>query len=332
MGIASNPMMKPLPRPLLIGGTGRSGTTILNRLLAQHPTIADVPEWRFVTDPDGILDFLTSLETWNPYKAHRQWQRLESLLRACERSDWLTRGFAALERAFPGMSRCLRPAYAGIGASRFCPSFGRLADELLEKLSVFGFQGWWIGTAWGERKQMVYVEPDRALALTACRQFLIDVMEEVLRLQKATVFLEKNTWNILVFSRYLELFPEARLIHIYRDPRDVVASFCQQTWMPSRPEDAARICRDLLQRWRLERECVPGCLILEISLEAIVAEPEACLRRICDFAEVPFVDTMLSIPLRKANQGRWQRDFDPATARSVAAILENELQHWGYLS
>ena len=43
-------------QPIFVGGTGRSGTTILSKLLNQVDSVYTIPqEIRFITDPDGIL-------------------------------------------------------------------------------------------------------------------------------------------------------------------------------------------------------------------------------------------------------------------------------------
>jgi len=48
-------MPRRLPSPILIGGTGRSGTTALAHLLGHHPVVGEVPfEARFHTDADGL--------------------------------------------------------------------------------------------------------------------------------------------------------------------------------------------------------------------------------------------------------------------------------------
>ena len=53
----------------LIGGTGRSGTTILTKLLGDLDQLTNVPEWRFLTDPNGVIDFYnyTALNYCSPF-------------------------------------------------------------------------------------------------------------------------------------------------------------------------------------------------------------------------------------------------------------------------
>ncbi|GAG26602.1 unnamed protein product, partial [marine sediment metagenome] len=46
----------------LIGGTGRSGTSILKQVLASHPKVIALPtELRIIVDPGGALDLKRAL-------------------------------------------------------------------------------------------------------------------------------------------------------------------------------------------------------------------------------------------------------------------------------
>jgi hypothetical protein len=52
------------PPPIFVGGTGRSGTTILGRLLGRHREYTVIPvEARFHCSPDGLPSVLTGKET-----------------------------------------------------------------------------------------------------------------------------------------------------------------------------------------------------------------------------------------------------------------------------
>ena len=51
-------------KQIFIGGTGRSGTTFLSRLLGSHKDIAKMPvETRFLIDKNGMIDLVPSLTT-----------------------------------------------------------------------------------------------------------------------------------------------------------------------------------------------------------------------------------------------------------------------------
>ena len=78
--------------------------------------------------------------------------------------------------------------------------------------------------------------------------FLSTVILKTLEHHRTEYYLEKNTWNILWYDKILELLPDARLVHIYRDPRDIVASYTRQSWMPTEATKAAQIYIDLMQR------------------------------------------------------------------------------------
>lgn len=56
------------PNPVLIGGTGRSGSTILGRLLGQHPDLflTNPEEVRFIANEGGMATTLATARTWWP--------------------------------------------------------------------------------------------------------------------------------------------------------------------------------------------------------------------------------------------------------------------------
>jgi len=105
---------------------------------------------------------------------------------------------------------------------------------------------------------------------------------------------EKTPRHEQFISRIIELFPDAKFIHIHRDPRDVILSMSQRPWAKNTSTFAkAHRCLNAYQRTQnLQRR--DGCRrIIDVSYERLVTEPENELRRVCDFLDEQFDAAML---------------------------------------
>lgn len=139
-----------------------------------------------------------------------------------------------------------------------------------------------------------------------------------------------------------ELFPEARFIHIIRDVRDYCLSV-KKAWGKSMLRAAQRWCDDIL-KIRAASAKFPEDY-LEVRYEELLAEPEAVLKRICDFLEVEYDPrmTQLSRPtenlgdakgwsgIKKDNAGKYRHLMDIGLRKEIEAIAAPLLRQLGYL-
>ncbi len=97
------------------------------------------------------------------------------------------------------------------------------------------------------------------------------------------------------FEHLPSLWPDARYIHLLRDPRDVGASIVVEGWAGNH-FTGARKWRETEEAWgRLQAKISPESWI-ETSFEDLASEPGQTLSRLCDFIGVPFSQEMLNYP------------------------------------
>jgi hypothetical protein len=160
-------------------------------------------------------------------------------------------------------------------------------------------------------------------------------------------WVEKTPYNEFFTDEIFEWWPEARCIHIVRDPRDNYA-----TYLRKHPTLAAE---ELAMSWNTslkiglhsqERYCSQHYLILRY--EDLTRDPEAQLSVIVDFLGIRD-DEILRVPTRggvawQGNSmfgdkftsisskplGRWKHDLSPQDARVIEIMSGAQMKKMGY--
>lgn len=316
-----------------IGGSGRSGTTILREVLSKHPDAAGMHEFRITVDPDGLVDFYTSLaRNWSPYLFDVKFKRLEKLLRSASKTPFAEKvyRFGLKKTGFNKLPFRMERRNSGVFISDFCPDYDDLVQGLLGALKDFSYRGFSMGNEFGTSGIHFAPAPDLEKWNVLFGDFYRAMATSVMVQQKANAFVDDNTWNILHFNTLQKWLPEAKLVHIYRHPLDVISSYTTQAWAPNDPVEGAQFYLSLLNRWLEVREQLSPDNYLEISLEALSAQPEPTLRKVTDLFGLNWNEQLLSVDLSRSNSGRWKRDLPKDQIPQMIDILQPILNEYGY--
>jgi len=318
-----------------IGGTGRCGTSILRTILSRHSSVATLPiEHRLMVDPDGIFDFYRSYTTgWSPYYADEKLTRLTNFLEDLSSTSSVHKIFRYFFKAFRLAGISITPKkYLDVELSRFIPNYSDHVRTLLNELVEFQYAGERLGTESYSVNNKIRYAPNysKEQLKIIFQNFIHCIIQDILTYNHKDYFIEDNTWNILFSTDLLDLIPNAKIISVIRDPRDVVDSFSKQKWMPSNKAQSAKIYNDLIVEWIKIKSNLEKKYWIEVRLEDIVLEPESQIRKICDFIELPWEDNLLKIDLSKSNSGQWKKDFSEEEKRSVIPLLAEHIKSFGY--
>lgn len=283
------------PQIIFVGGTGRCGKSVVAECLAQHPDAFKLPfELRFLTDPDGIIDFYTSSQaSWSPFLMDKRIKRLGQLLKRL--------AYSAGDK------------YANWRLRRHLPRWNEHMEGLMHSLYDFSYAGTWFGV---ENARMYHAGPtnkeDLACVLGA---FVETVIKDLLETNDKSIFISDDTWSVLFAKELSELLPQAKFIHVYRDPRDVVNSMSKQRWCPSDLAQAARYYISLM-------ESIDETLI-SLCFEGLVDFPRMNLEDKCYQAGIEYDSAMLKpLDSAKTNIGRWRDEPEQEWVELVMPLVK----------
>jgi hypothetical protein len=149
----------------------------------------------------------------------------------------------------------------------------------------------------------------------------------------------KPRFGCQVHRHYREAFeqwPEARVIHIVRDGRDVCASWLKLGWLGNAYRGALR-WRDSLDEWEQLENDIPAAQRIELRFEDLIREPAQQLERLCAFLGVRYDDAMLRYhedttyePIDPRQASKWRTQLTERDVRVFEAVAGQALQRHGY--
>lgn len=126
------------------------------------------------------------------------------------------------------------------------------------------------------------------------------------------VFLEKTPGHSLFLPEIVEMLPESRLIHLVRDPRDVVASLLRaskswgKTWAPSSAKEAAQEWSRHVSAVQRAKKKLGKKRFFEIRYEDLHRAPAEGLSRLVGFLGLEWTRSAIdeSVKINSAEQTR----------------------------
>ena len=160
----------------------------------------------------------------------------------------------------------------------------------------------------------------------------------------------KSTFMIANVPRILQEWPNARLLWLFRDPRDVAASSRISIFSAFHPYYTAQLWTEQQQQGLTLEEA--GVSLLRIRYEELAADPEGQIRRICEYLGEEFHPHMLeffkgkearassslaeswkntSQPVNADGLERWRRDLSREEVLAVEGVAGETMERLGYV-
>jgi hypothetical protein len=129
----------------------------------------------------------------------------------------------------------------------------------------------------------------------------------------------------------LRLFPDAQIVHIVRDPRATVASLSTMPWWPYDSVASMATWAQADYCARRDQRRLPPDVFTVMSYEALVADPEPELRRLCGFLTEDFDAGMMrpSEVRHVVPDGKhWHGELASSVGSHRVHAWQDDLQLW----
>ena len=297
-------------KPVFVGGTGRSGTTVVGDLLGLHQDIrTSVPiEIKFLANKSGLLQLVFGRDTPDIEKKIALLD-LRSRLRRYKRKREKFKKIQVefLDRIWNTWWDIDAPPPHGRGLQ------SGITKQQLEKLLATLIFELRINRVW------------------AARRFMRNFISSPAAHRGQKYWVETTPLNIAQAERILKIFPNALFINMVRDPRDVIASLLTKNWGPTTALEGIEWIQKRLIDAHHALRTIPVKQQITIALEDLaINNREQSYQALLIFlglqddpAMRAFFETELTP--QAATSGRWKSEIASPEFLSAYAELEKRL-------
>lgn len=342
-----------MAKQIFIGGTGRSGTTVLYNLLQSHENIhAFDKEMRFIIDYNGLINLVDALSSnYSTVQAREALYYFEELMK-----KHFTNKYTApyVDYEFDKMfgetfywqrlSQFLDELISGSFRGKDYPVFGNCIESKFAFL-IRKFERYYISycrrilkkksnvNLWPTREMKnVNFFPKRNELCRIVESFVDDLFMNIVKNENKSIWCEKTPSNILHLDFLYEVFPQSHFIHIKRDPRGVIQSMQNQFWADPNIEGICTMMKQVYKRWfNLENKInFKNYNYLEIKLEDLASDYDNKLDEISDFLNINKKDFIMPPKLTIEKVNYWKKSMPQKNIELVNTLLKDEIERMGY--
>jgi len=205
-------------------------------------------------------------------------------------------------------------------------------EELIDDITVGSYSGHWIGSESYQADPNLYVTSplEDKVAYEKLALFVDKLLSYPIENRQQKTWLDDTPINIINSLHVSNLFEQANIIHVYRNPLDVVSSYTDtdQEWAPNDCVAASKWVGGIMSSWFKQRCELDKTNYIEVAYEDLIYDQEKQMHRICEFVGIPFNPRLLSESIDNRSVDRYRNDISNNKLDDVVDNIRHILEEY----
>ena len=157
---------------------------------------------------------------------------------------------------------------------------------------------------------------------------------------------DKTPYYVMHLPKLIEWFPDAQIVHLIRDGRDVALSLFgrQHDFYVYNSYFAAEYWESYVEKGHAQGRQLAPYQYLELRYEDLLAYPQDSMKRVCEFLGEEYTSELFDVvavddpgktplvhePLKASNAGKWRTKMSAFQIRAFESVAGDTLRKFGF--